>query len=180
MTRDAIRALSIYAGLTLSGIAVGYFASTHESESGAGVGPIEAIELAEGREDGLSPADVVEAQLRGLQDFATDPTAIARVFAHASPANRSVTGPLPRFARLVRQPPFDVMVGCAGWAVGRPAEKEGVASVLVTVVDREGFATPFRFLLRRQPAELGSPVGRWMTEGVFPALDPTAGTSPTI
>lgn len=86
-----------------------------------GLGAEAADVAAEPRPDGavvvtaphpdLSPRTVVRAQLMALREAAEDPEAMGVVFAFASPANRRVTGPLPRFDAMVRSPPYGVLVG---------------------------------------------------------------------
>src|SRR5262245_55190732 len=48
----------------------------------------------------FDPADVVRLQLDALRRFHDDPRAVAQCYSFASPANRTVTGPMTRFARM--------------------------------------------------------------------------------
>lgn len=61
----------------------------------------------------LQPAEVVEAQLRALQQGNT-----CRCFEFASPSNRRVTGPLQRFEIKLRQTPaYSPLVGCSSFEI---------------------------------------------------------------
>lgn len=174
--------LPLYALLVTTGAGAGYLANLGEPASpgvaGAGTPRQAAAPPSEARTPvatDLSPAEVVDAQMRGLTACRLDRAAIADVFAHASPANKAVTGPLERFEKMVWRPPFDRLVGAAGWTVGEAVVREGVAAVLVVAISEQGVATPFRFFLSQQS---GEHEGRWMTDGVFPVAPNT--NEPTI
>ena len=57
----------------------------------------------------LFPAEVVEIQLSALQanDMATD-AGIAQIWALAHPSNKRVTGPLARFAQMIKGPQYRI------------------------------------------------------------------------
>lgn len=121
-----------------------------------------------GPDPNLSPSEVVQIQLDALQhnDNPLPDTGIAIAFAFASPANRRISGPLSRFARLIRtelyRPLLDfVTVGTT------PIEQYGVqAKQEVTVVDQDGHERVYEFRLSRQ--ESGPHVNCWMVDGVLP------------
>jgi hypothetical protein len=121
----------------------------------------------------LSPAEVVRLQLDGLSDATPDGVGIVQCFAFASPGNRLVTGPLERFGKMVRKPPFDCLGRSQAVLIGRPQFEHGVARILVTVVDESSQVRAFSFILAKQKSV---PVaGCWMTDAVLPAapwLDP--------
>lgn len=116
----------------------------------------------------LTPADVVQIQLDVLQrnDDPYPDSGIATAFAFASPANRRLSGPLPRFARLVRTVVYRPLLGFD--RVGTtPVEQSGDrASQEVTVVDHRGGERVYEFRLARQVA--GPYAGCWMVDGVLP------------
>lgn len=118
----------------------------------------------------LSPREVVEIQLAGLQDAKADGVGILQCFCFASPGNRLTTGPLERFGQMVRQAPFDCLGKPHAVLIGRPEYRQRVARLLVTVVDTNGRVCGFTFILSKQKA---SPVRDcWMTDAVLPALPP--------
>ena len=59
----------------------------------------------------LSPAEVVAIQLNALQanEAATD-TGITQTWAFAHPDNKRMTGPLPRFAQMIKGPQYRMLL----------------------------------------------------------------------
>ena len=55
----------------------------------------------------FGPAEVTQIQLDALRTNTLINEGIALTFRFASPANRQVTGPLPRFVKMLRSPPYD-------------------------------------------------------------------------
>jgi len=124
----------------------------------------------------LAPAEVVEEQMRALAAWETDEGAPARVFSLASPANRAVTGPLEAFKELVESESYHDLIDNAGYRVGSARQAEGVAVVLVTLIDHDGGLVGYRFYLSRQGPGRD---GRWMTDAVVSlAVPPAAGAGP--
>lgn len=119
----------------------------------------------------FSPEDVVNIQLEGLGST-NQAVGIRQCFAFASPTNKSVTGPLTRFASMVHRPPYSVLLTPQELLIGKPEIHEDHASVTVTLLNSRGEVQAFVFLLGRQNE--GEFSGCWMTEGVFPLqpLDP--------
>ena len=139
-----------------AGVVLGYgYSGVSPLEPGAIEGPVATD---------LSPIEVVAEQVTALSDLGADPSAAARVYRHASPSNRAVTGPLERFERMLWRPPFDAMVGSTDWTMGAAVQRDDVAAVLVTAIGIGGDLKPFRFYLSRRPEE----GGRWMTDAVVP------------
>ena len=116
----------------------------------------------------LPPEEVVRLQLAGLSDAKADGVGILQCFCLASPGNRIVTGPLERFGQMVRSEPYKCMTRPRAVLIGRPQHGEGVARLLVTVIDEEHHIRAFAFVLGRQQE---SPFKDcWMTEAVLSAL----------
>lgn len=113
----------------------------------------------------MSPADVVRTQLAALRAFRTDPDAILRCFALASPENRSVTGPVERFAAMVAGPGYRALLLQNGVMVGDPVVRGDRATLLVTVMDEADEPQIFRFFLSKQ--QQGPERGCWMTDAVI-------------
>ena len=88
----------------------------------------------------LTPAQVVEAQVEALQfnDRPTPDAGIATAFRFASPDNRKVTGPLPRFAQIVRAPGYRPLIDHRVAGYGALIVRGDVALRRVTVVADDG------------------------------------------
>ena len=114
----------------------------------------------------LSPAEVVRVQLEGLSDGQSE-RGVLQCMTFASPSNRSVTGPLERFGRMVRAKPFDVFADPDRVLIGKTKLVDGKARVLVTVVAGKKLSL-FVWVLSKQtdaPYE-----NCWMTDAVFPVM----------
>ena len=114
----------------------------------------------------LSPARVMEIQVEALQfnDRPTKDAGIATTFRFASPANRKLTGPLERFAQVVKGPAFGPIIGhrVAGYD---PIQVQGNhAARRVTIIADDGRAIEYEFQLSKD-AESGC----WFTDGVIPS-----------
>ncbi len=111
---------------------------------------------------------MVVAQLEGLaREPASGPpgAGLAQCWAYASPGNRSATGPLERFAELLRNPVYRGLLGHRAVHLG-PVEVSGPGArqeVLVMTADDE--ALGFTWVLSRQTAPPYA--GCWMTDGVL-------------
>jgi hypothetical protein len=122
----------------------------------------------------FAPDDVVKLQLAGLAN--PDVSAgIQQCFAFASPGNREMTGPLSRFAMMVRRPPYAVLMHHRIALVGEPTIKGESAAVVVTVLDDLDQVHVFQFLLSKQHGDKVE--NCWMTDAVYP-LEQVPGESP--
>ena len=114
----------------------------------------------------LSPEDVVSIQLEALRhnDSPSRDAGIATTFRFASPANRVATGPLDRFADLVKTSAYRAMIDHRRVERG-PMHVEGdEARQRVVVWSATGARVAYMFFLSRQH---GGPCdGCWMTDGV--------------
>ena len=113
----------------------------------------------------LTPEAVVRIQVEALRqnDEPHDDAGIEAAFRFASPANRRATGPLPRFAEMVRRGYADLL-GFERAEYG-PVRVDGDrASQWVTLVQADGSRTAYVFGLSRQ--EGGACDGCWMTDAV--------------
>jgi Domain of unknown function (DUF4864) len=112
----------------------------------------------------LSPRQVVRVQLDALRrnDQLGDDAGITAAFRFASAANREVTGPLERFARMLRNPLYRPMIDHASADFG-PTHVEGdVAMVQVVLFGRGGEVAAYDFTLSKD-AETGC----WLTDSVM-------------
>lgn len=117
----------------------------------------------------LGPAEVVLAQLAGFQrePYDGDPApgeGLAQAWQFASPGNRQATGPLSRFATMLRNEAYRGLLGHRAAQLG-PLQQQGEqASVEVLVVTAEDSTQGFTWVLGRQDAPPYA--GCWMTDGV--------------
>ena len=116
----------------------------------------------------LSPLDVVTIVMNALQrnDKPSKNSGISITFRFASPANRSVTGPLDRFVNMVNGPVYGGMIGHRGANyenIKIDGDKARIDVILKTASDK---FVGFRFILRRQKENQFN--GAWMTDSVIP------------
>ena len=129
----------------------------------------------------LSPSQVVSIVLNALQhnDDPQPDAGIATTFEFASPANRGETGPLQRFALMIKNPAYRVMLDFRSATRG-PLELDGNhARQRVVIVGRDGSQVTYVFLLSKQSD--GPYANCWMTDGVIRQKDaePPPGTTAT-
>ncbi|TWT95345.1 hypothetical protein Pla108_34910 [Botrimarina colliarenosi] len=126
----------------------------------------------------LSAAEVVQEQMTALAAWHEKPDASKRAFSFASPGNQAVTGPLSKFEGLVESEAYGPLTSNQGFVVGESVEKEGAATVLVTLIGPTGELVAYRFYLSRQESE---PHRRWMTDAVYRFRPAASGdVSPTF
>lgn len=123
------------------------------------------------------PDEVVEIVVDALRDNPQleDDAGIETVFRFASPGNRRVTGPVERFATMIKRG-FSDMLGFASSRYEAIEVKEDTAVQVVWLMQRDGRETGYAFQLGRQSG--GEFDGMWMTEAVVPLGEgPRSGTS---
>jgi len=116
---------------------------------------------ATGPEPDLSPAEVVRAQLAGFQ--ADSDTGIAQAFAFASPRNRSVTGPVERFSRMVREA-YGELLGHRSAELADLRQDDAHTYQGVEITGADGRTHLYIFILSRY--DLPNCANCWMTDGV--------------
>lgn len=112
----------------------------------------------------MTAGQVVQVQLNALRLNDNADRGIETVFTFASPVNRSQTGPLQKFAAMVKSPPYNVMVNHRSAHVVRTDTDGDHARIFVLMIDGDGRQCAFVFLLSRQSDEPFADC--WMTEGV--------------
>jgi hypothetical protein len=110
------------------------------------------------------PEEVVRHQLTALRENGMGKEGILRCYLFASPYNRASTGPLARFERMVRSPPYNVMLHATETLVGAAVEQDDRAAVLVTIIDPARSVHVFRFFLSKQ--HQAPYTDCWMTDAV--------------
>ena len=116
----------------------------------------------------LEPADVVRIVIEALarNDEPYVDAGIETTFAFASPANKVNTGPLSKFAKMVRNPAYGIMIDHVEREFSEVVTMGDKAYQMVKIVGRNGAEVVFAFRLGRQ-AE-GEFEGMWMTDAVWP------------
>lgn len=117
----------------------------------------------------LTPDEVVRIVLDALRhnDKPGPDFGIRTTFNFASPGNRAVTGPLSKFAEMIKNSLYNILIGYQEARI-EPAQITGDrASVLVNITGSTGLPAVFVFKLSRQthPPYRGC----WMTDSVMPA-----------
>ena len=114
----------------------------------------------------LEPGEVVRlvTEAMGRNDSPKADAGIATAFAFASPGNRQMTGPLERFAPMVRHERYAPLLNYKTIEYGPVRVSGDFAEQVVTVTDASGSAAAFLWTLSRQPE--GDYEGCWMTDGV--------------
>lgn len=113
----------------------------------------------------LGPDQVVRIQLEALRRNDLDDRGIAVAFRFASPNNKRSTGPLPRFASMIKQGPYALMLNFKD-AIYAPVKMYNrQASQRVTLVKPGQRPVTYIFYLSRQDAD-GPLKECWMTDAV--------------
>jgi hypothetical protein len=118
----------------------------------------------------LSPAEVVEIQLTALQanDAPASDAGIAQTWAFAHPKNKRVTGPLPRFAEMIKGPQYRILLNHRSHEVKEVSrtDSQAVFAVIVASQDDEVFGYSWTV----EKVVDGEHVGAWMTTAVSPPM----------
>lgn len=114
----------------------------------------------------LPPERVVEIQLDALQhnDEPHEDAGIERTWAFAHPANKRMTGPLDRFAAMIKSPAYRMLVDHREHTIKRVAVTEQSALFAVMVVSASGEAVFYQWQLQKARS------GAWMTVAVSPPV----------
>ena len=126
-----------------------------------------------GAESGLrprpayAPDQVVRIQIEALgdNDRPHPDAGIEITFRFASPANRKVTGPLPRFIEMVHNPAYRPMLNHRGARYGKLKREGDHASQTVILKTRDGNRVGYLFQLSRQSEAPYKDC--WMTDSVM-------------
>lgn len=112
----------------------------------------------------LSPEEVVKIQVEALQNNDRQDRGIEVAFRFASPDNKTVTGPLYRFIRLVKNPAYRPILNHKR-AEFAPIQLRGnEAQQMVTVITQKGQAVVYLWALTKQ--ETAGCSGCWLTDSV--------------
>jgi Domain of unknown function (DUF4864) len=117
----------------------------------------------------LSPAEVVAIQLDALQANAAESDAgIAQTWAFAHPDNKRMTGPLPRFAQMLKGPQYRMLLNHRSHEVIEVSRTDQEAVFAVTVTTAAGDVLGCRWTVAKVID--GEHAGAWMTIAVSPPV----------
>ena len=119
-------------------------------------------------EENLQPEDVVRIVIGALakNDRPFSNAGIATTFNFASPENKRNTGPLAAFTRMVKAPPYGLLLNHLESDLSDVVHVGDSAYILVQLTTREGSEAVFAFRLSKQID--GQYRDMWMTDAVWP------------
>ena len=129
----------------------------------------------------FSPREVVEIVLDALSenDTPSSDAGIELTFRFAAPSNRQVTGPIERFATMVKSEAYRDLINHERYQIGEIRQSDSRAFVPVVLSSNDGRTVAFMFRLGKQADEPYE--GAWMTEAVYPVsvmeLEESSGVS---
>ena len=112
----------------------------------------------------LTPGEVVRIQLEALRHNNGQDRGIAVAFRFASPANRANTGPFPRFAAMIKNGPYALMLEFREATYGPVEIVSRRARQRVTLTGARGRMTYWFYLSRQVVPPC---VDCWMTDAVY-------------
>ena len=117
----------------------------------------------------LSPAEVVMIQLEALRaNEAGSDAGIAQTFAFAHPDNKRLTGPLPRFARMMKGPQYRMLLNHRAHEVREVSRTDQEVAFAVTITTSAGDFVGYRWTVAKVSG--GEHDGAWMTIAVSPPV----------
>ncbi|MFT5504299.1 MAG: protein involved in polysaccharide export with SLBB domain [Gammaproteobacteria bacterium] len=121
----------------------------------------------------LQPGDVVKIIIDALanNDAPFPDAGIETTFNFASPANRSQTGPLERFVKLVKGPVFGQMINHRDSTISDVILDGNKAVLLVQIIGANNETLYFAFQMALQLQ--GDYAGTWLTAAVWPIDSPS-------
>ncbi len=111
----------------------------------------------------IAPAEVIAIQLNGLK-FNDTPEAdagIRQTWAFAHPRNRAMTGPLPRFAQMLKGPGYDMMLNHASHQIVPANSGDGWRQFDVFMEASNGKVLQYAWIVEK--VTKGRYEGCWMT-----------------
>jgi len=129
--------------------------------------PAQALEI-QNPDPALKASEVVSLQLEALKDNdqPRKDAGIKQTYALAHPANKRLTGPLPRFTQMLKGPNYRVMLNHRAHSISEVAQTDQRAIFGVTVIGASGKVYKFRWTV--QKIEAGDYAGAWATVAVSP------------
>ena len=99
----------------------------------------------------IAPAEVIAIQLNGLQynDMPQTDAGIRQTWAFAHPRNRAMTGPLPRFASMLKGPGYDMMLNHASHQIVPAKSGDGWRQFNVFMEAGNGKVLEFEWIVEK-------------------------------
>ncbi len=121
-----------------------------------------------GPDPALSPEEVVRIQLDALKhnDIPTQAAGIRQAWMLAHPNNRRITGPLPRFERMIKSASYRPLIGHAAHDIEQLGTTEDEVTFKVTIETPERDVLEYLWVVGR--VKNGPAKGAWMTTSVPP------------
>lgn len=118
----------------------------------------------------IAPERVVEIQLTALQqnDNPSVDAGILQAWRFAHPDNKRYTGPFARFAAMVKNSNYNIMLNHLRHDINNVVVTENYALFEVKIVSEDGNNAVFNWELMK--ANTGTFVGAWMTTAVSPPI----------
>ena len=114
----------------------------------------------------INPIEVVEVQLFALQsNDENNDLGIQQTWEFAHPRNKMATGPLPKFANMIRTPAYSILLNNLKFETKEIFNDGKNASVAVRIEARNNKAYTYLWSLEKVDAE-SSLKDSWMTTGV--------------
>lgn len=113
----------------------------------------------------LSPQDVVQIQLKALQQNDGSDSGIITVFNFSSPISKISMGPIEHFRLMVRDPAYKPMLNFKSYKKGNMVVTDRMAYQLVVLTTPDNEKATYLFMLARQ--NRGHYKDCWMTVGVI-------------
>ena len=114
----------------------------------------------------IKPVEVVAIQLKALQfnDSPQSDFGIAQTWAFAHPRNRAATGPLPRFASMIKGPSYSEMLNHSRHEISPVVVGPDIAQFDVLLETESGKILLFQWGVEK--VKSGEFAGSWMTVAV--------------
>lgn len=109
-----------------------------------------------------SPQQVLNGLLENLRTNGADNAGIAAVFEKAAPANKAMTGPLPRFIQMVSNHPYGELLNHQSAVVGDPQIADKQHSFPIRLISKQGYAMGYVWTLEQHNGD------EWLTTSVVP------------
>ena len=118
----------------------------------------------------IKPARVVELQLQALQqnDNPMPDFGIAQTWMFAHPSNKRLTGPIERFATMIKGPNYQMMINHRKHKIKSVVLTDNYALFEVLIATKSEFDASFKWEVSK--VKYGPHQGSWMTTTVSPPL----------
>lgn len=116
----------------------------------------------------LTPENVISIQLKALSDVENNSatnSGVAQVWAFAHPANRRVTGPLPRFTNMLMSPNYRPLIGHRSHYLRLVSQTDTKARYAIQVTSGDGAVYGYAWHLAK--VAKGAYANMWMTTTVL-------------